>query len=76
MGGSAGTSVTSITLTPSFTLANGHLQLKPEFRYDVFKKFKAQGSQDVDNIQQFEDSDGKFSKNTLPTIGVIGIYKF
>ncbi|HTF81226.1 MAG TPA: outer membrane beta-barrel protein [Cytophagales bacterium] len=71
-----GTDVTSITITPTFTLANGNFLLKPEFRYDIYNKLEAFGGEDVNLIQQFEDSDGKFSKNTLPTIGLIGIYKF
>ncbi len=67
---SQGTDVTSITLTPTFTLDGGHLLLKPELRIDSFKKFG------VDGEEQLEDKDGNFTKSSQTTVGVAAIYKF
>jgi hypothetical protein len=68
-----GTSVATYTLTGTFTLAEGHLLLKPELRYDNFKKLKT--SSEIPS-QQFMDSDGKFTKNSQTTFGMAAIYKF
>ncbi|MEZ4905793.1 MAG: porin [Spirosomataceae bacterium] len=54
-----GTSVNSLTLTGNFTLADGHLLIKPEFRMDAYKKLTGTGES---NLQQFEDSKGAFNK--------------
>ncbi|WP_298354571.1 porin [Runella sp.] len=68
-----GTSVNSLTLTGNFTLADGHLLIKPEFRLDAYKKLE--GSGETKN-QQFEDSKGDFTKNSQSTFGLAFIYKF
>jgi hypothetical protein len=68
--GGIGTDVTSITLTPNFTLDGGHLILKPEFRLDSYKKTG------VDGTEQLEDKDGAFTKTSQATFGVAAIYKF
>ena len=68
-----GTSVNSFTLTGNFTLADGHLLIKPEFRLDAYKKLSGAGET---NLQQFEDSKGVFSKNSQSTLGLALIYKF
>lgn len=70
-----GTDVYTYTFTSNISLADGKLTLKPEFRTDVFKKL-TDPSGNEDNIQQFMDSDGKFSKNTQSTIGMAVVYKF
>ncbi len=69
-----GTDVKTYTLTGNFSLADGRLLLKPEFRFDDFKKFTSSSGED--NIQQFLDSDGNFSKHTQATIGMAAIYRF
>ncbi|MBP6410988.1 MAG: porin [Pseudarcicella sp.] len=55
--------VTSITLTPTFTVGNGHLLLKPEFRMDSFNK------------DFFTDGDGKATKSQITATWAM-IYKF
>jgi hypothetical protein len=67
-----GTDATTLTLTGNFTLADGHLLLKPEFRMDNFKK--ASGGENA--IQQFVDSNGNFTKNSQSTLGMAAIFKF
>jgi hypothetical protein len=69
----SGASVTSLTLTGNINLADGHLLLKPEFRVDAFKK--SEGAT-FENLQQFEDKDGNFTKNSQATLGLAFIYKF
>lgn len=68
-----GASVSTYTLTGSFTLADGHLLLKPELRADVFSKVSGAGSE---QSQQFMDADGNFTKNGQTTFGMAAIYKF
>ena len=68
-----GTSVNSLTLTGNFTLADGHLLIKPEFRMDAYKKLTGSAES---NLQQFEDSKGAFNKNSQSTLGLAFIYKF
>lgn len=58
-----GVSVTSITITPTFTVADGHLLLKPELRIDSYDK------------NFFTDGDGKETKSQA-TLGMAMIYKF
>jgi Putative beta-barrel porin-2, OmpL-like. bbp2 len=58
-----GVSVSSITLTPTITVADSHLLLKPELRIDTFDK------------NFFTDGDGKASKSQT-TLGLAMIYKF
>jgi hypothetical protein len=70
---SSGASVTSLTLTGNITLADGHLLLKPEFRVDAFKKSEGAA---FSNLQQFEDKNGDFTKNSQSTLGLAFIYKF
>jgi hypothetical protein len=66
-----GTKVNSFTLTGNFTLADGHILLKPELRIDSYPKVG--GSSEV---QQFEDSNGRFTKNSQTTLGMAFIYSF
>ena len=66
-----GTSVNSITLTGNIKLADDHILIKPEFRLDTYPKVSTAGAD-----QQFEDSDGNFTKNSQTTFGVAFIYKF
>ncbi|MFN8437029.1 MAG: outer membrane beta-barrel protein [Cytophagales bacterium] len=65
-----GTDVTSITVTPTLTLDNGHLLLKPEFRIDSYKKMG------IDGGEQLEDKDGAFTKSSQSTFGMSAVYKF
>ena len=64
------TDVISYTLTGKIALADGHLLLKPEVRIDTYKKTN------IANGEQFEDSNGIFSKNSQTSYGVAAIYKF
>ncbi|MBB5283229.1 hypothetical protein HNQ92_001355 [Rhabdobacter roseus] len=66
-----GTYVNSYTLTGNFTLADGHILLKPEIRLDSYPKIGGGGE-----FQQFEDADGRFTKNSQTTLGMAFIYKF
>lgn len=66
-----GTKVNSFTLTGNFTLADGHVLLKPELRIDSYPKFG-----NSSETQQFEDSNGNFSKNSQTTLGMAFIYAF
>ncbi|KAA0994239.1 porin [Dyadobacter sp. UC 10] len=66
-----GTSVNSVTLTGNISLADGHILVKPEFRLDAYPKVAGSGEE-----QQFEDSDGNFTKNSQTTFGLAFIYKF
>ena len=63
-----GTSVNSFTLTGNVTLSE-NLLFKPEFRLDSYAKSAA-------NLAQFEDSDGKFTKDSQSTFGAALIFKF
>lgn len=72
-GQALGASATTYTLTGSFTLADGHLLLKPELRADVFNKLSGTGNE---QSQQFMDSDGLYTKNGQTTLGLAAIYKF
>ena len=58
-----GVSVSSFTFTPTITVADGHLLLKPELRIDTFDK------------NFFTDGDGKDTKSQS-TLGLAMIYKF
>ena len=69
-----GTDVETITLTASFKLAEDRLVLKPEFRFDHFKKIKSQPGEQA--LQQFSDKNGNYTLNTQSTIGLAAIYKF
>jgi hypothetical protein len=67
-----GTDVFSLTITPTITLGDGNLMLKPEFRLDNYKKMD-----DGEGVlQQFEDKDGNFTKSSQSTIGMAAIFKF
>lgn len=72
-GQALGASATTYTLTGNFTLADGHLLLKPELRADVFNKLSGTGNE---QSQQFMDSDGLYTKNGQTTLGLAAIYKF
>jgi hypothetical protein len=69
-----GTDATTLTVTGNITLADGHLLLKPEFRLDTFKKIKYGAGEE--EVQQFMDKDGNFTKNSQSTFGMAAIYKF
>lgn len=69
-----GTDVETVTLTASFKMADERLLLKPEFRFDHFRKAKSQPGEQA--LQQFADKDGNFTLNTQSTIGLAAIYKF
>jgi hypothetical protein len=66
-----GTKVNSVTLTGNISLADGHILVKPEFRLDAYPKVKGTGE-----AQQFQDSDGNWTKNSQTTFGLALIYKF
>lgn len=63
------TNVQSYTLTGNFTLADGHLLLKPELRMDQFAKRGA-------GNEQFMDDKGLYNKNSQTTFGLAMIYKW
>jgi len=65
-----GTHVSSYTLTGNFTLASGHILIKPEIRMDAHAK------RNGNELQQFEDAKGNFTKNSQTTAGLAFIYKF
>ena len=73
LGQTIGASATTFTLTGTYTLADGHLMLKPEFRMDVFEEVSGAG-----NIQsqQFMDADGLYTNKSQSTLGMAAIYKF
>jgi hypothetical protein len=71
--GAVGASVNTYTLTGTFTLADGHLLLKPELRMDVFEKVAGAGNE---SSQQFMDSNGKYTNNSQTTLGMAMIYKY
>lgn len=66
-----GTRVNSVTLTGNINLADGHILVKPEFRLDAYPKLSGAGEQ-----QQFQDSEGGWTKNSQTTFGLAFIYKF
>lgn len=68
-----GASANTFTITGNFTLADGHLLLKPELRIDKFTKLDGAGDE---NFQQFMDADGNYTKNGQTTLGLAAIYKF
>jgi hypothetical protein len=68
-----GADVITFTLTGHITLADGHIILKPELRYDQWSKVKGVGNE---KSQQFMDSKGVYTKNTQTTFGMAMIYKW
>lgn len=68
-----GASADTYTLTGTFTLADGHLLLKPELRMDNWTKLD--GAANV-KAQQFMDANGEYTKNSQTTLGMAMIYKF
>lgn len=68
-----GASCNTYTLTGNFTLADGHLLLKPELRMDAFSKLDGAGNE---SFQQFMDKSGNYTKNSQTTLGMAMIYKF
>jgi hypothetical protein len=72
-GQAIGASCNTFTVTGNFTLADGHLLLKPEFRMDKFTELTEAGNE---NNQQFMDADGNFTKSGQTTLGLAAIYKF
>lgn len=71
--GYIGASANTFTLGGTFTLADGHLLLKPELRMDSFTKLNGAGNE---QSQQFMDADGNFTKNGQTTLGLAAVYKF
>jgi hypothetical protein len=69
-----GTYANTYTLTGIFSLGDGKLLLKPEFRLDHFEKKQAVSG--IEPTQQFMDSKGAFTLNQQSTIGMAAIYKF
>lgn len=69
-----GTDVETVTVTGNLTLADGRLTLKPEFRFDHFRKLTGNVGEEVP--QQFADANGNFTRNTQSTIGLAAVYKF
>ncbi len=71
-GDGTGVSVNSLTVTGNFTLADGHVLLKPEFRMDTYSKNKFVG--DTPSV----DSDGTTlaTEKSQSTIGMAAIFKF
>jgi hypothetical protein len=69
--GLTGTKVNSVTLTGNISLADGHILVKPEFRLDAYPKLSGANVE-----QQFQDSDGNWTKNSQTTFGLAFIYKF
>ena len=63
-----GTTVNSFTLTGNVIISD-NLLFKPEFRLDSYTKSKA-------GMAQFEDKDGKFTKDSQSTFGGALIFKF
>ncbi len=61
--------VQSYTLTGNFTLADGHLLLKPELRMDSYAK-RGKGN------EQFMNDKGAFDNNSQTTFGLAMIYKW
>ena len=73
-GGQAyGASANTYTLTGTFTLAEGHLLLKPELRSDIFNSMDGLGNE---KSQQFMDAKGEYTKTSQTTLGMAAIYKF
>ncbi len=73
LGAQLGASANTYTLTGTFSLADGHLLLKPEFRIDYFNKLEGAGDE---KSQQFMDRNGEYTKNSQATLGLAAIYKF
>ena len=69
------TDVVSGTLTAVFTTADGHLQIKPEVRFDSYKKLDYTGVPTFD-VQQFMDRDGNFTKSSQVTACLAFVYNF
>jgi len=69
-----GTDVQTVTFSGNVTLADGRLLMKPEFRFDHFRKLTGSVGEQVP--QQFADADGNFTRNTQTTLGMAVIYKF
>ena len=69
-----GTDVETVTLTGNLSLAEGRLTLKPEFRFDHFRKLTGNSGEAVP--QQFADAKGDFTRTSQSTIGLAAVYKF
>lgn len=69
-----GTDVWTYTLTGNISLANSHILLKPEIRFDRFRKMEGAIGETV--RQQFEDSDGNYSKDSQMTVGAAVVFVF
>jgi len=66
-----GTSVESITLTGNISLSDGNLLLKPEVRSDIFNRTGTS-----EDVQQFMDRQGAFTRNYQVTAALAAIFKF
>ncbi|PGH39149.1 MAG: hypothetical protein CRN43_10900 [Candidatus Nephrothrix sp. EaCA] len=69
-----GTDAWTWTLTGNISLADSRILLKPEVRFDRFRKMTGTAGETV--FQQFEGSDGEFDKNTQLTAGAALIFVF
>ena len=69
-----GTDVETVTLTGNLSLAEGRLTLKPEFRFDHFRKLTGNSGESVP--QQFADAKGEFTRTSQSTVGLAAVYKF
>ncbi len=69
------TDVVSGTLTGIIKVADDHLHIKPEVRFDNYKKRSYIGP-DTGNIQQFMDRNGNFTLSQQITVGMALVYKF
>ncbi len=69
------TDVVSGTLTGVIKVDDEHLLIKPEIRFDNYKKFDYTGA-DAGNIQQFMDANGNYTKSSQITVGLALVYKF
>ena len=70
-----GTDVMSGTLTGVFKVDDEHLLIKPEIRFDNYKKIAYTGV-DTGNIQQFMDKNGNYTKSSQISVGLALVYKF
>lgn len=68
-----GATANTFTLTSTFTLADGHLLLKPELRMDTWNKLDGALNE---KHQQFMDDKGEYTKSGQTTLGMAMIYKF
>ncbi|MBI1837403.1 MAG: porin [Flavobacteriia bacterium] len=69
------TNVVSSTLTGVIKVSEDHLHIKPEIRFDNYKKIKYSGPA-TENVQQFMDAKGNYTLCNQLTLGLALVYKF